>query len=122
MTHDTRRQQTTRRPRAAETPAEAAFRAALRRWYHGNQRSETREQDSTPNPDPRDARQRPRASARPGTADPAPGGAQARRRRTPDPRAWWPRLTPTQVQALLGATITLALLLWDQVRQRLEGR
>ena len=43
---------------------------------------------------------------------------------SPDPPAdslirWWPRLTAPQVQALLGAAITLALLLWDQVRQRL---
>jgi len=43
---------------------------------------------------------------------------------TPAPPApasrWWPRLTPPQVQALLGAAITLALVLWDQVRQRLQ--
>ena len=32
---------------------------------------------------------------------------------------WWPRLTAPQVQAILGAGITLALLLWEQLRQRL---
>ena len=32
---------------------------------------------------------------------------------------WWPQLTPSQVQALLGAGITLGLLLWEQLRQRL---
>jgi hypothetical protein len=45
--------------------------------------------------------------------------------RTPAPpspaaHGWWPRLTPPQVQALLGAGITLALVLWDQVRQRFQ--
>ncbi len=42
-----------------------------------------------------------------------------RGRRTRAGRRWWPRLTPAQVQALLGAAVTLVLLLWDQVRQRL---
>ena len=32
---------------------------------------------------------------------------------------WWPRLTRSQVQALLGAGITLGLLLWEQIRERL---
>jgi hypothetical protein len=112
---------------APRGPGEAALRAALRRLgshlRSGGQGTgpSTAASAPSPDPDPRDARQRPRASARPGTADPTRGGAQARRR-APDPRAWWPRLTPTQVQALLGAAITLALLLWDQIRQRLEGR
>ena len=38
----------------------------------------------------------------------------------PTPRRWWPQLTASQVQALLGAALTLALLLWDQLRQRLQ--
>jgi hypothetical protein len=36
-----------------------------------------------------------------------------------DAPRWWPRLTPGQVQALLGAGVTLALVLWEQVRERL---
>jgi hypothetical protein len=36
------------------------------------------------------------------------------------PTAWWPRLTPGQSQALLGAAITLALALWEYLRGRLE--
>lgn len=31
---------------------------------------------------------------------------------------WWPRLNAAQVQGLLGAAVTLALALWEQVRQR----
>ena len=38
----------------------------------------------------------------------------------PEPPRWWPRLTPAQVQALLGAAITLGLVLWEQVRGRLK--
>jgi hypothetical protein len=49
----------------------------------------------------------------PGAAPEAPVAPPIRSRR------WWPRLTAPQVQALLGAAITLALLLWDQLRQRL---
>ncbi len=32
---------------------------------------------------------------------------------------WWPSLTPAQVSGLLGVGVTLALLLWDQVKKRL---
>jgi hypothetical protein len=39
-----------------------------------------------------------------------------------DARRAGPHLTPAQVQALLGAGVTLVLLLWDHLRQRLEGR
>jgi hypothetical protein len=33
---------------------------------------------------------------------------------------WWPRLTASQVQALAGAAVTLAIVLWEQIRQRLK--
>jgi hypothetical protein len=59
-------------------------------------------------------RWQPRRAAPPGEAPDIPVPP------TPSSRRWWPRLTPPQVQALLGAAITLALVLWDQVRQRFQ--
>ena len=39
---------------------------------------------------------------------------------TGGPPAWWPRLTPSQVQTLVGAAITLAIALWEHLRGRVE--
>jgi hypothetical protein len=36
------------------------------------------------------------------------------------PPAWWPALTPAQVQALVGAGVTLAVALWEHFRGRWE--
>jgi len=36
------------------------------------------------------------------------------------PPAWWPVLTPGQVQALVGAGVTLAIALWEHFRGRWE--
>lgn len=79
-----------RRATPAQGPGQRALWAALRRWQ-------------VRRPTPPDA-----APATP-PVSPAPAS-----------RRWWPRLTASQVQALLGAALTLALLLWDQVRQRLQ--
>ena len=72
---------------------EAALRAALRRWRRASH----------------GAGGRPTAGG-PAAGEPTAGGRPA----------WWPRLTPGQVQALVGAAITLAIALWEHLRGRLE--
>jgi hypothetical protein len=49
----------------------------------------------------------------------APRG-ESRQQATGGPPAWWPRLTPSQVQTLVGAAITLAIALWEHLRGRVE--
>jgi hypothetical protein len=97
-----------RRQRSYQTarpdrPGEARLRAALRRWGRGwgiGVRGQGPERGS-------------------GAGDEVTPVFPGSRSPTPDPHGWWPRLTAPQVQALLGAGITLALVLWDQIRQRL---
>ena len=87
------------RPTSQYPSGEVRLRAALRRWGRGRPRlpPSVRGTAATPGQDsPQDWE-----AGRAGTG------------------RWWPRLTPPQVQTLLGAAITLALLLWDQLRQRL---
>ncbi|HEY7061900.1 MAG TPA: hypothetical protein VII06_10490 [Chloroflexota bacterium] len=79
-----------RRATRAQGPGERALWAALRRWQ---------------------VRRPTMSDAAPQTPPVPPA---------PDSRRWWPRLTASQVQALLGAALTLALLLWDHLRQRLQ--
>jgi hypothetical protein len=78
---------------------EAALRAAQRRWRRAPHGGSPR---ASHGPSP----QAPHEEGR----QPAAGG----------PPAWWPRLTPGQVQALVGAAITLAIALWEHLPGRLE--
>jgi hypothetical protein len=112
---------------------EEALRAALRRWRRGQVAVESqadearaagreREEESAWATDGRSEAEGARIAGREREAEAARAGEHASRAegaRAGERGRWWPRLTPSQVQALLGAGITLGLLLWEQIRERL---
>ncbi len=102
------------RPTRQHLSGEARLRAALRRL--GCARLRLPPTVLSPFPGREGGR---RGRSVPSPFPPREGGRVGRSAGEAEARRWWPRLTPPQVQALLGAAITLALLLWDQFRQRL---
>ena len=100
---------------------EAALRAALRRWRRGLVAGKSEEAGAWAT-DGRSEAEGARIAVRESEAESARAGeceGQAEGARVAERGRWWPRLTRSQVQALLGAGITLGLLLWEQVRERL---
>jgi len=112
---------------------EEALRAALRRWRRGQMAVESqadearaagreREEESAWATGDRSQALGARIAGREREAEAARAGeceGQAEGARAGERGRWWPRLTRSQVEALLGAGITLGLLLWEQIRERL---